>query len=124
MATEDFEDDIDIDDDVLADADDADVADDVPDDVADTDDDTDDDGDDVVTDDDDDDEEEDEEASLDVLLRGEGDDDTVRGIDPRDDLAKTPVTVGEGEFTCRSCFLVKRRAQLADADRLICLDCD
>lgn len=27
------------------------------------------------------------------------------------------------EFVCRSCFLVKSRNQLADPDRLICLDC-
>jgi hypothetical protein len=129
VGTEDFEDDIDIDADLGDDVGDAleddgvvDAAVPVADDATDSDEDDADEDDDVVGDDDEEDEE--EEASLDVLLRGETEDDTVRGTDPRDELAKTPVTVGEGEFTCRSCFLVKRRAQLADADRLICLDCD
>ena len=27
------------------------------------------------------------------------------------------------EFVCRRCFLVKRRSQLADADRMLCRDC-
>ena len=29
----------------------------------------------------------------------------------------------EEEFVCRSCFLVKRRTQLVDPDRLLCVDC-
>jgi hypothetical protein len=29
----------------------------------------------------------------------------------------------EGDFVCRSCFLVKRRTQLVDPDRLLCVDC-
>ena len=34
-------------------------------------------------------------------------------------------TVGhdEEEFVCRSCFLVKRRTQLVDPDRQLCVDC-
>lgn len=28
-----------------------------------------------------------------------------------------------GEFTCRSCFLVKHPSQLADARRMLCRDC-
>lgn len=28
-----------------------------------------------------------------------------------------------GEFTCRSCFLVKHRSQLADTKRVLCRDC-
>jgi hypothetical protein len=70
------------------------------------------------------DEEDDEaEESLDVLLTREKvlDEDDL-GREGRDDLiATTPI--GAGEFTCRSCFLVKRRAQLADEERMICYDC-
>ena len=29
----------------------------------------------------------------------------------------------DNEFTCMSCFLVRHRSQLADADRQLCLDC-
>lgn len=74
-----------------------------------------------------DDEEEDEEAeeSLDVLLgpeeRPSGKKRRRRGA--ADTLDETTNPAGEGEFTCRSCFLVKRRAQLADADLMICVDC-
>ncbi|HSK90798.1 MAG TPA: hypothetical protein VK875_05755 [Euzebyales bacterium] len=70
--------------------------------------------------DDDEDEEEDEET-LEVLL-GPDNEATVTPLRSRkDDSGDAPP--GEGEFTCRSCFLVKRRAQLADADAMICLDC-
>ncbi len=31
--------------------------------------------------------------------------------------------VGEGEFVCKSCFLVKQRTQLADPRRKLCRDC-
>jgi Domain of unknown function (DUF4193) len=31
--------------------------------------------------------------------------------------------VREGEFVCRSCFLVKRTAQLANRKKMICRDC-
>ncbi len=71
-----------------------------------------------------DEDEEDEEESLEALLtRGRDIDDSEVDSESRQGL--TPVTplVGAGEFTCRSCFLVKRRAQLADEERLICRDC-
>ncbi|CAN5790825.1 hypothetical protein BH20ACT7_BH20ACT7_10370 [soil metagenome] len=67
-----------------------------------------------------------EDESLDVLLAREKaeDDDLVRLDDePRDALNPTTTPIGANEFTCRSCFLVKRRAQLADADQMICFDC-
>ena len=81
---------------------------------------SDDDDDDVLDLDLDDDEEEDEET-LEVLL---GPDSETTVATPRkrsDESGDAPP--GEGEFTCRSCFLVKRRPQLADADAMICLDC-
>ncbi len=82
-------------------------------------------------DEDDDDEEEaatDEEAeeSLDVLLAREvGEDETIARLDdePRDGLVSVTTPIGADEFTCTSCFLVKRRAQLADEKRMICFDC-
>ncbi len=71
--------------------------------------------------------EDEEEESLDVLLAREQDmeDDLVRLDDePRGELSGGSTTpMGADEFTCRSCFLVKRRAQLADEARLICWDC-
>jgi hypothetical protein len=84
-------------------------------------------------DDEDVDEEEDEEVadeeaeeSLDVLLaREQGDDDALVRLDdePRDGLVAVTDPIAADEFTCTSCFLVKRRAQLADAKKMICLDC-
>jgi hypothetical protein len=72
-------------------------------------------------------EDEEEEESLDVLLARDqalDEDDLIKLDDePRDGLATSPDPIGAGEFTCRSCFLVKRRAQLADEKKLICLDC-
>ena len=81
---------------------------------------------DAADDDDDDadldeDDEEEGEASLEVLL---GQDETqARTKAPRAVPSAVTATIGEGEFTCRSCFLVKRRAQLADPDKMICFDC-
>lgn len=69
---------------------------------------------------DDDDEEEDEET-LEVLLGPDSDAAPTPMRTRTDDSGDAPP--GEGEFTCRSCFLVKRRPQLADADAMICLDC-
>lgn len=63
---------------------------------------------------------EEEEESLEALL---GTDETVTEPSPRVAGARAPEGIGEDEFTCRSCFLVKSRAQLADADQLICSDC-
>jgi hypothetical protein len=109
--------DLDLDDDIAIDV--------IP--VADADDDDDDD------DADDDDEAEEEtpaadeaEESLDVLLAREvGDDDGLVRLDdePRDGLSTVTTPIGADEFTCQSCFLVKRRAQLADAKKMICFDC-
>ncbi|MDH2414195.1 DUF4193 domain-containing protein [Nocardioides sp. CER19] len=39
------------------------------------------------------------------------------------DLAIEVKPAAADEFTCRSCFLVHHRSQLADADRMICRDC-
>lgn len=63
---------------------------------------------------------EEKEESLEALL---GTDETVTEASPRVAGARAPEGIGEDEFTCRSCFLVKSRAQLADADTLICTDC-
>ncbi|MGH8931899.1 MAG: hypothetical protein ACRDZO_15060 [Egibacteraceae bacterium] len=74
----------------------------------------------------DDDEDEEGEEALDVLLltREAGLDDDVRLDDePRAGLSNSDAPIGAGEFTCRSCFLVKRRPQLADPDLMICFDC-
>jgi hypothetical protein len=87
---------------------------------------------DTDTDDDDEDESDDavpaEEAeeSLDVLLaREQGEDDALVRLDdePRDGLVSVTTPIGADEFTCQSCFLVKRRAQLEDAKKMICFDC-
>ncbi len=68
------------------------------------------------------------EESLDVLLAREkaakdSDDDLGRLEEPRDGLTVTATPIGADEFTCRSCFLVKNQAQLADGGTMICLDC-
>ena len=87
-----------------------------------------------IDDDDDDDADEGDEAvvadeaeeSLDVLLaREQGEDDAMVRLDdePRDGLVSVTTPIGADEFTCRSCFLVKRRAQLADEKKMICFDC-
>jgi hypothetical protein len=68
----------------------------------------------------DEDEEEDEET-LEVLLGPDSDSTVTTARSRVDESGDAPP--GEGEFTCRSCFLVKRRAQLADATAMICLDC-
>ena len=65
-----------------------------------------------------------EEDSLDVLLARDPDEDLVRlDEEPRDGLTGAIPTIAADEFTCQSCFLVKRRAQLADGKQMICLDC-
>lgn len=78
-------------------------------------------------DDEDDDDDEEGEESLDVLLAREkviDEDDIARISDEaRGGLTIRAVPVGAGEFTCRSCFLVKRRAQLADEKKMYCFDC-
>lgn len=70
--------------------------------------------------------EEEGEESLDVLLaREQGDEESIVRLDdePKDGLVSVTTPIGADEFTCRSCFLVKRRAQLADEKKLICFDC-
>jgi hypothetical protein len=74
---------------------------------------------DVVVDDDE--EEEEDEETLEVLLGPDSDATVTPSRSRSDESGDAPP--GEGEFTCRSCFLVKRRAQLADATAMICLDC-
>lgn len=69
-----------------------------------------------------DDDEDEGEESLEVLLGRDHEDESDAG-ETRNSLTKAANPIGEGEFTCRSCFLVKRRAQLADPRKLICLDC-
>lgn len=122
---DDDDDDIAISDPPVTDDDDIDVeVDDEDDDAADPEDD--DEPDDEDEDDDDEDDDEGEE-SLDVLLAREkvlDEDDLGRIADEsRGGLTVRPALVGAGEFTCRSCFLVKRRAQLADEKRMLCFDC-
>jgi GT2 family glycosyltransferase len=66
------------------------------------------------------------EESLDVLLSREKvteDDDLGRLEEPRDGFTVPAQPISPNEFTCRSCFLVKNRAQLADEEKLFCLDC-
>jgi hypothetical protein len=57
----------------------------------------------------------------------EDDDDTVldlgRGDDKTEALVEKVVPQQLNEFTCRSCFLVKHRSQLADKKRMLCRDC-
>ncbi len=73
----------------------------------------------------DDDAADEEEESLDVILAREQDlEEEFAGVGSTERRASpTSTPAGEDEFTCRSCFLVKRTAQLADADEMICLDC-
>ncbi|MEX2619291.1 MAG: hypothetical protein WD250_03635 [Egibacteraceae bacterium] len=74
-----------------------------------------------------DEETDDAEESLDVLLAREkvlDEDDLGRiAAESRTGLSVRPALIGADEFTCRSCFLVKRRAQLADEQRRLCFDC-
>lgn len=64
-----------------------------------------------------------EEDDLDLLLDEDAElvplDDDEDG--PRGRRKAEPM--GAGEFTCRNCFLVRRRSQLADETRMLCVDC-
>jgi hypothetical protein len=60
--------------------------------------------------------EEDEEEGGAVVVATKGDERTD-GIDSR------IVPIQETEFTCRNCFLVKHRSQLADKKKMLCRDC-
>ena len=76
------------------------------------------------------------ESSLDELLakrapeekppEEEEEDDSVLALE-RDErvepLAVKVVPPQANEFTCKSCFLVKHRSQLADKRRTLCVDC-
>jgi hypothetical protein len=93
--------------------------------------------------DDDDDDEEDGATSLDELLaqraaarRGSDDsddDDDIMALSSEsvevDTTVAEPIPVKVApvketkEFVCRSCFLVKSKSQLADADKVLCRDC-
>ena len=45
------------------------------------------------------------------------------GEEITDELSIKPLPIQANEFTCRRCFLVKHRSQLANAKRLECRDC-
>jgi len=49
--------------------------------------------------------------------------DMTRGDDTAEALIEKVVPIQSNEFTCRSCFLVKHRSQLADSKRVYCVDC-
>lgn len=70
---------------------------------------------------------EEEAESLDVMLAREKVLDETQVAAPADEsregLAAPEGPASDEEFVCRSCFLVKRRAQLADERKLICRDC-
>ena len=57
----------------------------------------------------------------------EDDDDVVmdlgRGDDKAEALVEKVVPPQANEFTCRNCFLVKHRSQLADKKKMLCRDC-
>ena len=57
----------------------------------------------------------------------EDDDDTVLDLAPGDDKAEAliekVIPPQANEFTCRNCFLVKHRSQLADKKKMLCRDC-
>ena len=74
------------------------------------------------------------EASLDQILEervgvkagiDDDDDEDFDDADPAEDRAAGTGVAPKrpGEFTCRSCFLVKHPSQLADAERVLCRDC-
>jgi hypothetical protein len=72
------------------------------------------------------------ETSLEELLarrtddKVEEEDESVLDL-ARDEKAETlPIKVlpqQSNEFTCRNCFLVKHKSQLADKKKMICRDC-
>ena len=47
----------------------------------------------------------------------------MRGDDKAEALVEKVVPPQANEFTCRNCFLVKHRSQLADKKRMYCRDC-
>jgi hypothetical protein len=73
------------------------------------------------------------EASLEELLARRAEDkveeedesilDLARGEKEPETLAIKVLPQQSNEFTCRNCFLVKHRSQLADRKKMICRDC-
>lgn len=56
----------------------------------------------------------------------EGEDESILSLDREDRVGTLPAKVTPQqatEFTCKKCFLVKHRSQLADKRRMICKDC-
>lgn len=46
-----------------------------------------------------------------------------RGEDRNEALVEKVIPPQPNEFTCRQCFLVKHRSQLADKKKMLCRDC-
>ncbi|MFY9586531.1 MAG: DUF4193 family protein [Actinomycetota bacterium] len=74
------------------------------------------------------------ETSLEELLArraedkpGEEEDESVldlaRGDEKAETLAIKVLPQQSNEFTCRNCFLVKHKSQLADKKKMLCRDC-
>jgi hypothetical protein len=75
------------------------------------------------------------EASLDELIAKKADEaapeeeaeeailETGRGEERVEALSVKVVPQQPTEFTCRNCYLVKHRSQLADKKRMLCRDC-
>jgi len=74
------------------------------------------------------------ETSLEDLLARRADDkgveeedesvlDLARGEERAETLAIKVLPQQSNEFTCRNCFLVKHKSQLADKKKMICRDC-
>lgn len=73
------------------------------------------------------------ETSLEEMLskrakieEGDDEDDVVLDLDREEDpgsLNVRSIPLKNNEFICRSCHLVKRQSQLADAKRRLCRDC-
>ena len=49
--------------------------------------------------------------------------DLVPGDDKTEALIEKVIPPQANEFTCRNCFLVKHRSQLADKKKMLCRDC-
>lgn len=49
--------------------------------------------------------------------------DLARGEERSETLAIKVLPQQSNEFTCRNCFLVKHKSQLADKKKMICRDC-
>lgn len=73
-------------------------------------------------------------ASLDELLakraeeKGEAEEEEESVLDMARDERAEPLAIKvlpqqADEFTCRNCFLVKHRSQLADRKKMFCRDC-